>query len=69
MACNTEHGLGVENAPGHTTGSAPGEKPVASDSGNTRKGVETVTNQPGEKGIVGPAAVSSAMESGEANMK
>jgi len=63
-----KHGLGAPNAPGHTEGSAPGEKPVASDSGNTRVGVESGTNQPGEKGIGGPA-VSSKPDSTGANMK
>jgi len=47
------HGLGAENAPGHTEGTAPGEKPVASDSYTSTVGVEAGTNQPGEKGDTG----------------
>ncbi len=48
-----EHGEGAPNAPGHTEGKAPGEAPVASDSGNVATGVEKGTNQPGEKGVGG----------------
>ncbi|TKA61392.1 hypothetical protein B0A49_12648 [Cryomyces minteri] len=48
------HGHGADNAPGHTAGTAPGEKPVASDSGNTNVGIDSGSNQPGEKGIGGP---------------
>ncbi|KAL8732658.1 MAG: hypothetical protein Q9166_002634 [cf. Caloplaca sp. 2 TL-2023] len=62
------HGLGADNAPGHTAGSAPGEKPVASDSGATNTGIEPGTNQPGEEGIKG-VPVSSEPSSGNANMK
>lgn len=50
----TAHGLGAENAAGHTEGKAPGEAPVASDSGISNVGVEQGTNQPGEKGDLGP---------------
>lgn len=49
----TEHGLGAENAHGHTEGKKPGEAPVASDSGSTYVGVRAGTNQPGETGIEG----------------
>lgn len=51
---SAERGEGAENAPGHTEGKAPGEAPVASDSGNSIVGIEPGTNQPGEKGIEGP---------------
>lgn len=51
----TEHGEGASNAPGHTEGKAPGDAPVASDSGDTATGVAKGTNQPGEKGIGGPS--------------
>ncbi|THV71551.1 hypothetical protein D6D19_05739 [Aureobasidium pullulans] len=47
------HGTGADNAPGHTELKAPGEAPVASDSGVTRVGIDNGTNQPGEKGIGG----------------
>ncbi|RYP45097.1 hypothetical protein DL768_008528 [Monosporascus sp. mg162] len=47
-------GLGAPNAPGHKEGHAPGEAPVASDSGSTNVGIEGgTTNIPGEKGISG----------------
>ncbi|MCJ1453052.1 hypothetical protein MMC28_003397 [Mycoblastus sanguinarius] len=49
-----KHGEGAENAPGHTEGKAPGEAPVASDSGDSNVGIEKGTNQPGEKGDLGP---------------
>jgi len=62
------HGLGAENAPGHTQGTAPGEKPVASDSGSTNVGIEAGTNQPGEKGLK-DVPVSSKPDSTGANMK
>ncbi|PNS17559.1 hypothetical protein CAC42_8102 [Sphaceloma murrayae] len=46
------HGLGADNAPGHTEGSKPGEVPVAKDSGTlSNVGIEPGTNQPGEKGL------------------
>lgn len=45
-------GLGAENAPGHTEGHAPGQAPVASDSGATNVGIDNgSTNVPGEKGL------------------
>ncbi|KAI1135816.1 hypothetical protein F5Y05DRAFT_393367 [Hypoxylon sp. FL0543] len=48
-------GLGAPNAPAHKEGHAPGEAPVASDSGVTDVGIEGgSTNIPGEKGISGP---------------
>ena len=48
-------GLGAPNAPAHKEGHAPGEAPVASDSGVTDVGIEGgSTNVPGEKGISGP---------------
>ncbi|KAF2093738.1 hypothetical protein NA57DRAFT_81240 [Rhizodiscina lignyota] len=47
------HGLGADNAPAHKEGHAPGEAPVASDSYNSNVGVDTRTNQPGERGDVG----------------
>lgn len=37
-----------------TEGKAPGEAPVASDSGISAVGIERGTNQPGEKGDLGP---------------
>ncbi|KAI0025307.1 hypothetical protein F4780DRAFT_775290 [Xylariomycetidae sp. FL0641] len=47
-------GLGADNAPAHKEGHAPGEAPVASDSGVTNVGIEGgSTNIPGEKGIGG----------------
>ncbi|KAI1084586.1 hypothetical protein F5B20DRAFT_522262 [Whalleya microplaca] len=47
-------GLGAPNAPAHKEGHAPGEAPVASDSGITNVGIEGgSTNVPGEKGIGG----------------
>ncbi|RYP70542.1 hypothetical protein DL771_005361 [Monosporascus sp. 5C6A] len=47
-------GLGAPNAPAHKDGHAPGEAPVASDSGSTNVGIEGgSTNIPGEKGISG----------------
>ncbi|KAK7756374.1 hypothetical protein SLS62_001600 [Diatrype stigma] len=47
-------GLGAPNAPAHKEGHAPGEAPVASDSGVTNVGIEGgTTNIPGEKGISG----------------
>ncbi|PSK56817.1 hypothetical protein C1H76_0687 [Elsinoe australis] len=46
------HGLGADNAPGHSEGKAPGETPVAKDSGGAGStGIEPGTNQPGEKGL------------------
>ena len=59
-----EEGLGADNAPGHTEGSAPGEKPVASDSGSTGVGVRAGQNTTGEKGINEPI-VDSAPTSGK----
>ncbi len=50
----SEHGEGAPNAPGHSEGKAPGEAPVASDSGISNVGIEKGTNQPGEKGDLGP---------------
>ncbi|KAI5195674.1 hypothetical protein E4T39_08138 [Aureobasidium subglaciale] len=47
------HGTGAPNAPGHTELKAPGEAPVASDSGVTNVGIDNGSNQPGEKGIKG----------------
>ncbi|KAI4828078.1 hypothetical protein E4T44_09876 [Aureobasidium sp. EXF-8845] len=47
------HGNGAPNAPGHTEPKAPGEAPVASDSGVTNVGIDNGSNQPGEKGIGG----------------
>ncbi|KAM0803489.1 hypothetical protein BDR22DRAFT_838848 [Usnea florida] len=49
-----KHGEGASNASGHTQGKAPGEAPVASDSGLSAVGIEKGTNQPGEKGDLGP---------------
>ncbi|KAH9896335.1 hypothetical protein F4778DRAFT_783609 [Xylariomycetidae sp. FL2044] len=47
-------GLGADNAPAHKEGHAPGEAPVASDSGLTNVGIDSgSTNVPGEKGISG----------------
>ncbi|KAI1087843.1 hypothetical protein F5B19DRAFT_496975 [Rostrohypoxylon terebratum] len=47
-------GLGAPNAPAHKEAHAPGEAPVASDSGITDVGIEGgTTNVPGEKGITG----------------
>ncbi|OAK99908.1 hypothetical protein IQ06DRAFT_222794 [Phaeosphaeriaceae sp. SRC1lsM3a] len=46
-------GLGAPNAPAAKTHSAPGEAPVASDSGNSNVGVDASANQRGEKGIGG----------------
>ncbi|KAH8678202.1 hypothetical protein BX600DRAFT_545836 [Xylariales sp. PMI_506] len=45
-------GLGAANAPAHKEPHAPGEAPVASDSGITDVGIEGgSTNIPGEKGL------------------
>lgn len=60
----SEQGLGADNAPGHTEGHAPGEAPVASDSGSTYVGVRAGDNLPGEKGISGKT-VDSALDSQE----
>ncbi|MCJ1275383.1 hypothetical protein MMC21_003186 [Puttea exsequens] len=49
-----KHGEGASNAPGYTEGKAPGEAPVASDSGFSDVGIQKGTNQPGEKGDLGP---------------
>ena len=49
-----EHGEGASNAAGHTEGKAPREAPVAQDSGISNVGVRQGTNQPGEKGNLGP---------------
>ena len=70
MSTNTYSGkgLGAANAPGHTEGNAPGEAPVASDSGATNTGIDPGTNQRGEKGFQGKP-VSSVPTSGNANMK
>ena len=65
---NPEHGLGAENAPGHTQGSAPGEKPVASDSGTSTVGVDKGTNQPGEKGLKDPKMPGEGEKVGQGNM-
>jgi hypothetical protein len=64
----TEKGLGAENAPGHKEAKAPGEAPVASDSGSTYVGVRAGQNLPGEKGISG-VPVNSQPDSGNANQK
>ncbi|KKY15595.1 hypothetical protein UCRPC4_g06227 [Phaeomoniella chlamydospora] len=58
------HGFGASNAPAHKDQPAPGERPVASDSGKTNG----ATNVPGEKGI-GGVDVREEMENGRANMK
>ncbi|KAL6716891.1 hypothetical protein ACLMJK_004803 [Lecanora helva] len=58
-----KQGQGASNAPGHTEGHAPGEAPVASDSGMTNTGIERGTNQPGEKGDLGPQVGSTVPES------
>jgi hypothetical protein len=50
----TGKGLGASNAPAAKQGNAPGEAPVASDSGNSNVGVDPSANKPGEKGIGGP---------------
>ncbi|CAN9138144.1 unnamed protein product [Alternaria alternata] len=47
-------GLGASNAPAAKEGNAPGEAPVASDSGNSNVGVDPSANKPGKKGIGGP---------------
>jgi hypothetical protein len=47
-------GLGASTAPAAKQQSAPGEAPVASDSGNTNVGVDASANNRGEKGIGGP---------------
>ncbi|KAJ9622664.1 hypothetical protein H2203_006314 [Taxawa tesnikishii (nom. ined.)] len=62
-------GLGADNAPGHSEGSAPGEAPVASDSGSTNVGVRGDQNNPGEKGISGVPVDAAPSKSGTgANM-
>ncbi|PSN62462.1 hypothetical protein BS50DRAFT_638098 [Corynespora cassiicola Philippines] len=48
------HGFGAANAPAAKEQPAPGERPVASDSGNSNVGVDPSANNPGEKGIGGP---------------
>lgn len=50
----SEQGLGADNAPAAKPQKAPGQEPVASDSGISSVGIETGTNQPGEKGNLGP---------------
>jgi hypothetical protein len=47
-------GLGAPTAPDAKKQSAPGEAPVASDSGNSNVGVDPSANNRGEKGIGGP---------------
>ncbi|CAJ2512086.1 Uu.00g077110.m01.CDS01 [Anthostomella pinea] len=62
-------GLGAPNAPGHTEGHAPGEAPIASDSGATNVGIDSgSTNVPGEKGVFGKP-VREEMDSGGNSMK
>ena len=48
------HGFGAANAPAAKEQPAPGERPVAIDSGNSNVGVDPSANNPGEKGIGGP---------------
>lgn len=62
------HGTGAPNAAGHTELKAPGEAPVASDSGSTNVGIDNGSNAPGEKGIKG-VPVSSEPSNASANMK
>ncbi|KAK3067040.1 hypothetical protein LTS18_001339 [Coniosporium uncinatum] len=62
------HGYGADNAPGRTEPKAPGEAPVASDSGSTNTGVAPGTNQRGEKGIK-DVPVGSEPVSGSGSMK
>jgi hypothetical protein len=51
----------------HGESKAPGEAPVASDSGSTNVGIDNGSNQPGEKGIKGvPVSTESTTN---ANMK
>ncbi|KAI4760024.1 hypothetical protein E4T52_01549 [Aureobasidium sp. EXF-3400] len=51
----------------HGESKAPGEAPVASDSGATNVGIDNGSNQPGEKGIKGvPVSTESTTN---ANMK
>ncbi|KAF2218817.1 hypothetical protein BDZ85DRAFT_207272 [Elsinoe ampelina] len=46
------HGLGADNAPAHKDAPAPGEAPVAKDSGGlSTVGIDAGSNQPGEKGL------------------
>jgi hypothetical protein len=54
LTVSTAKGLGASNAPAAKEHSAPGEAPVASDSGNSNVGVDPSANKPGEKGIGGP---------------
>jgi hypothetical protein len=54
LTVSTAKGLGADNAPAAKQQSAPGEAPVASDSGNSNVGVDPSANQRGEKGIGGP---------------
>lgn len=61
-------GLGADNAPGHTEAKAPGEAPVASDSGSTNVGVRAGQNATGEKGISG-VPVDPKPEGNTQNMK
>ncbi|KAF2266195.1 hypothetical protein CC78DRAFT_531849 [Lojkania enalia] len=41
------HGIGAPNAPAHKEQPAPGERPVASDSGNSSVGVDPSAAQRG----------------------
>ena len=69
LTADPEHGQGAENAPGHTEGKAPGERPVASDSGVNAVGIERGTNQPGEKGLKDELVSSEGNTGGQAQMK
>jgi hypothetical protein len=54
LTISSGKGLGASNAPAAKEQNAPGEAPVASDSGNSNVGVDSNANKPGEKGIGGP---------------
>lgn len=62
-------GLGADNAPAHKESGAPGEAPVASDSGLSNVGVDPSANNPGEKGDLGPKVAGESVAGGGANMK
>ncbi|KAI9720747.1 MAG: hypothetical protein M1828_005538 [Chrysothrix sp. TS-e1954] len=64
-----KHGQGADNAPGHTEGKAPRERPVASDSGMNNVGIDRGTNQPGEKGLKDEIVGSEGNTGGQAQMK
>lgn len=66
----TAHGTGAPNAPGKSETTAPGNAPVASDSGATNVGIDnSASNVPGEKGLKDVPISSTEPSQANANMK